>query len=433
MNYQQTLDYMFVRLPMFQRIGSAAYKANLDNTIALCNLLNNPEQNFKSIHIAGTNGKGSTSHLLASILQSAGYKVGLYTSPHLKDFRERIKINGEKIPEHNVIDFIEQHIMPAVENKLELSFFEMTVGMAFDYFANEQVDIAIIEVGLGGRLDSTNVISPELSIITNISFDHTALLGKTLEAIATEKAGIIKPETPVIIGEKTEETKNVFYNKSNESNAPLTFADEIYNVKNLSYKNNGRLLLSFDLYRKSNLLLNNMECELLGFYQQKNIPAIICTVDELRKKGWYIPETSVRNGIKNVITKTGLLGRWQILGEQPLVIADTGHNEAGIKEVLTQINKTPHKQLHFVIGMVNDKDISTILSLLPKDAIYYFSQATIPRALDAGELAKQAAEFNLKGNIYKSIPEAMEEAKKNANKVDLIFVGGSTFTVADVL
>ncbi len=433
MNYQETLDYMFARLPMFQRIGSAAYKANLDNTIALCKLLNNPEKNFKSTHIAGTNGKGSTSHLLASILQSAGYKVGLYTSPHLKDFRERIKINGEKISEQNVVNFIEQYIIPAVENKLELSFFEMTVGMAFDYFANEQVDIAIIEVGLGGRLDSTNVISPELSIITNISFDHTALLGKTLEAIATEKAGIIKPETPVIIGEKTEETKNVFYNKSNDSNAQLTFADEIYNVKKLSYKNNGQLLLSFDLYRKSTLLMSNMECELLGFYQQKNIPAIICAVDELRKRGWYIPETSVRNGIKNVITKTGLLGRWQILGEQPLVIADTGHNEAGIKEVLSQISITPHKQLHFVIGMVNDKDVSTILGLLPKNAIYYFSQATIPRALDAGELAKQAAVFNLKGNIYKSIPEALEEAKKNADNDDLIFVGGSTFTVAEVL
>ena len=332
-----------------------------------------------------------------------------------------------------MIDFIEQHIVPAVENKLELSFFEMTVGMAFDYFSNEQVDIAIIEVGLGGRLDSTNVITPELSIITNISFDHQALLGNTLEAIATEKAGIIKPNTPVIIGEKQEETKNVFYTKCIEKNTMLSFADDIYKIKNVQHTKNMQRLLSFDIYRKSNLLMSNVECELLGFYQQKNIPAVIAAVEELRKKEFYIPEISIRNGFKNVICKTGLLGRWQILSEHPLVIADTGHNEAGINEVLSQINNTPHKQLHFVIGMVNDKDISKILGLLPKDAVYYFSKATIPRALDEKELAKQASAFNLKGKTYSSVPAALEAAKQNAGKGDLVFVGGSTFTVAEVL
>ncbi len=433
MNYQQTLDYMYARLPMFQRIGSAAYKANLDNTIALCELLDNPERNFKSIHIAGTNGKGSTSHFLASVLQCAGYKTGLYTSPHLKDFRERIKINGVMISEVAVTSFVEQHIVPAVDNKLELSFFEMTVGMAFDYFAKEQVDIAIIETGLGGRLDSTNVITPELSIITNISFDHTALLGNTLEAIATEKAGIIKQGIPMVVGEKQEETKHVFNNKCIEKNALLIFADEYYRVKNLNYKNTDRLLLSMDIYRKSTVLLTEVESELLGFYQQKNIPTVIAAVEELRKKDFYITETSVRNGIKNVVAKTGLLGRWQILGQQPLVIADTGHNEAGIKEVLAQIKTTQHKQLHFVIGMVNDKDITTILGLLPKDAIYYFSKATIPRALDENELAKQAAAFNLKGETYTTVPAALAAATRNAGKDDLVFVGGSTFTVAEVL
>lgn len=433
MNYQQTLDYMYNRLPMYQRIGSAAYKANLDNTIKLCELLGNPEETFKSIHIAGTNGKGSTSHMIASVLQCAGYKVGLYTSPHLKDFRERIKINGEKIPEEYVVNFIDRHIVPAVENKLELSFFEMTVGLAFDYFAKENIDIAVIETGLGGRLDSTNVISPELSIITNISFDHKALLGNTLEAIAKEKAGIIKHSTPVIISEKQFETKNVFTDKAISENAPLTFASDIYNANNVKHISNGKLLLSMDINRKSNLLLSDIECELLGFYQRKNIPVVISAVDELRKKDFYIPESSLRNGIKNVITKTGLLGRWQIINQKPLAIADTGHNEAGITEVLTQLKLTPHKQLHFVLGMVNDKDISGILSLLPTDARYYFCKAAIPRALDGIELAEKANSYNLKGNNYNSVSEAYETAKQNATEEDLVFVGGSTFTVAEVV
>jgi len=433
MNYPETLDYMFSRLPMFQRIGSAAYKANLDNTIALCELLGNPEKSFKSIHIGGTNGKGSTSHLLASILQSAGYKVGLYTSPHLTDFRERIKINGNKIPEQYVVNFVEQYIIPATEDKLELSFFEMTVGLAFSYFASENVDIAVIEVGLGGRLDSTNVITPELSVITNISFDHKSLLGDTLELIATEKAGIIKQGVPVIIGERHEESKNVFVNKAAEQNASIVFADGIYTAKNVKHKNNDKLILSMDIVRRGNVVYNSIESELLGFYQQKNIPTVLCAIDELKKKNYFITDANIRTGIKKVITNTGLLGRWQILNIQPLTIADTGHNEAGIMEVVSQLNATPHKHLHFVLGVVNDKDISTILDLLPKEAIYYFCKANIPRALNADELAAQALLHNLNGKVYSSVKEALSAAKQNARTDDFIFIGGSTFTVAEVL
>lgn len=443
MNYQQTLDYLYTQLPMFQRIGAAAYKNNLDNTIAICKLLGNPENKFKSIHVAGTNGKGSTSHLLASILQSAGYKVGLYTSPHLKDFRERIKINGEMITQQNVVDFVETH--KADFEKIQPSFFEMTVGLAFDYFVSQQIDIAIIEVGLGGRLDSTNVIRPEVSIITNISFDHTALLGNTLEKIAAEKAGIIKPETPVIIGETQVEIKNIFIEKAKQNNAPLFFADEIYKAVNVRHINNERLLLSMDIEKqlgapafseegdRNTTTFINLETELLGLYQQKNIPAVLCAVEVLNKRGFEIAETTIRDGIKNVTKQTGLLGRWQILSQQPLVIADTGHNEAGIKEVLNQIDKTPHDQLHFVLGMVNDKDISTILSLLPKNAKYYFCQANIPRALEVNDLAKQAKMAGLTGEICGSVSNALIFAKKNAQITDLVFVGGSTFTVAEVV
>lgn len=442
MDYQQTLDYLYTQLPMFQRIGAAAYKNNLDNTIAICKLLGNPENKFRSIHVAGTNGKGSTSHLLASILQSAGYKVGLYTSPHLKDFRERIKINGEMIPQQNVVDFVETNKTDF--EKIQPSFFEMTVGLAFDYFVSQQIDIAIIEVGLGGRLDSTNVIRPEVSIITNISFDHTALLGDTLEKIAAEKAGIIKPETPVIIGETQVEIKNVFIKKAKQNNAPLFFAEEIYKAVNVQHINNERLLLSMDIEKQSDAptfsegengetIYFNLETELLGLYQQKNIPAVLCAVEVLNKRGFEITEAAIRDGIKNVTKQTGLLGRWQILSQQPLVIADTGHNEAGIKEVLNQIDKTPHDQLHFVLGMVNDKDISTILSLLPKNAKYYFCQANIPRALEVNDLAKQAKMAGLNGEICGSVSNALIFAKKNAQITDLVFVGGSTFTVAEVV
>lgn len=432
MLYEQTLDYLYSQLPMFQRIGSAAYKDNLDNTIAICKLLGNPENKFKAIHVAGTNGKGSTSHMLASVLQSAGYKTGLYTSPHLKDFRERIKINGEMIPQQYVVDFVAKY--KSDFEQIKPSFFEMTVGLAFDYFVKEQVDIAIIEVGLGGRLDSTNVITPELSVITNISFDHMALLGNTLEKIAVEKAGIIKHGIPVVIGETQPETEQVFIQKAKQEHAPLCFADKEYKVLNINQLAGGKLELVMDIQAMDYThIYNTIQSELLGLYQQKNIPTVICAIELLIKKGYTINEEALRAGIKNVIKNTGLLGRWQILAQQPLVIADTGHNEAGIKEVVNQINQTPHTKLHFVLGMVNDKDISTVLSLLPKTAYYYFCKANIPRALNAEELAQKATEFGLQGEICESVSGALQKAKDNAQVSDLVFVGGSTFTVAEVV
>lgn len=431
MNYQETLDYLFSQLPMFQRIGSAAYKANLDNTVAICKLLSNPENKFKSVHIAGTNGKGSTSHFLASILQSAGLKVGLYTSPHLKDFRERIKINGVPIPKQCVIDFVEKYKTDF--EKIEPSFFEMTIGLAFDYFRLQKVDIAVIEVGLGGRLDSTNVITPELSIITNISVDHTALLGDTLQKIAIEKAGIIKPGIPVVIGESQTESKIIFIEKAKKNNATLIFADRIFNATNVHHSQNNKLHLAMDIEKEGQLLYKNLESELLGLYQQKNIPTVLSAVEVLNSKGYHISDGNIREGIKNVIKQTGLLGRWQILSHNPLVIADTGHNEAGIKEVLNQIKSTPHCQLHFVLGMVNDKDISAILSLLPKDARYYFCKAGIPRALDDEELATKAKGAELKGEAFGTVSNALAIAIGNAKPDDLVFVGGSTFTVAEVI
>lgn len=434
MNYQQTLDYLFSQLPMFQRIGSAAYKDNLDNTIAICKLLGNPETKFKSIHVAGTNGKGSTSHMLASILQSAGYKTGLYTSPHLKDFRERIKINGEMIPREYVIDFVEKY--KGDFEQIQPSFFEMTVGLAFDYFASQKVDIAIIEVGLGGRLDSTNVITPELSIITNISFDHTALLGNTLEKIAAEKAGIIKYRVPVIIGETQAETKDVFIQKAQENFAPIQFADFRYKYDHVQHVTNNKQVLSISLLPSNNphgYGYNQLQTDLPGFYQKKNIITVVRAVEELIEMGYKINETALYSGIRNVIKNTGLLGRWQVLSKEPLVIADTAHNEAGIREIVRQINYTPHKQLHFVLGVVNDKDITTILSLLPKHARYYFCKSSIPRALSAEELASWAELAGLNGEICGTVQNALSIAKKNAQLDDLVFVGGSTFTVAEVV
>ncbi len=431
MNYQQTLEYLYAQLPMFQRIGSAAYKANLDNTFAICNLLNHPENKFRSIHVAGTNGKGSTSHLLASILQSAGLKVGLYTSPHLKDFRERIKINGEMITENAVVSFVEKY-KTDFEN-INPSFFEMTVGLAFDYFASQKVDIAIIEVGLGGRLDSTNVITPFVSVITNISFDHVALLGNTIEQIAAEKAGIIKSDVPVVIGETQEGASDVFIKKAHEMGTSIIFADQNYVAKNLIHKNDKKLLLLMDIEKNGNIVYKDLASELLGLYQQKNIPTVLSTVEILNKNRFTITEKNIREGIRNVISQTGLLGRWQILSESPLVIVDTGHNEAGIKEVITQIKSTPHQQLHFVLGMVNDKDVSSALALLPDYATYYFCKASIPRALDANDLAKQAEKYSLHGEVYKSVAAALFAARSVAKKEDLIFIGGSTFTVADAL
>lgn len=431
-SYPEALDYMYAQLPMFQRIGSAAYKDNLDNTIALCKRLNNPEHKFKSIHIAGTNGKGSTSHMLASILQAAGLKVGLYTSPHLRDFRERIKINGRLIPQQYILDFINVHKL--FFDELKPSFFEMTVGLAFDYFATQKVDIAVIEVGLGGRLDSTNVITPELSIITNISFDHVALLGNTLEKIAGEKAGIIKPHVPVIIGETHTSTAPVFIEKAKKQPASLLFADRIYTAKGAQQTWEGsKLYLTADIEKEGTLIYKNLQSQLLGLYQLKNIPTVLAAVEQLNKKGYQLNEALVRKGIKQVVEATGLLGRWQVISQKPLVIADTGHNEAGIKEVLAQLRVTPHEQLHMVIGMVNDKDISTVLDLLPKQATYYFCKATIPRALPAEELQAAAREKGLTGNAYETVAQALEAAKNKATESDLILIGGSTFTVAEVV
>ena len=430
--YQETLDYMYAALPMFQRIGSAAYKADLNNTLALCKRLGNPENKFKSIHITGTNGKGSTSHMLASILQAAGLKTGLYTSPHLKDFRERIKINGEMIPQQYVINFVNEH--KNYFEELHPSFFEMTVGLAFDYFAKEKVDIAVIEVGLGGRLDSTNVITPEVSVITNISFDHMSLLGDTLEKIAAEKAGIIKPGIPVVIGETQEATAGIFAEKAKQGQSPIVFADVAYSAQSARQKEEGnRLYLYMDVEKEGAVIYKNLQSELLGLYQLKNIPTVLAAVEQLNKKGYALPEITVRMGIKQVVSSTGLLGRWQVLSQRPLVIADTGHNEAGIKEVLMQLNLTPHDRLHLVIGMVNDKDISTVLDLLPKDAEYYFCKANIPRGLPAAELQAAARVRGLQGAAYETVVAALEAAKNKATVSDLILIGGSTFTVAEVV
>ena len=405
MNYPETLDYLFGQLPMYQRIGNAAYKANLDNTYRLSELLHHPEKKFKCVHIAGTNGKGSTSHMLASILQEAGYKVGLYTSPHLKDFRERIKINGEMIPESEVIDFVEEYKNEF--EKIQLSFFEWTVGLAFHYFANQKVDIAIVETGLGGRLDSTNIVTPEVAVITNISMDHTQFLGDTLAKIAAEKAGIIKSTIPVVIGETQPEIKPVFIEKARQLGAPIQFADEYPTQE--------------------------YESDLKGAYQQKNKKTVVATIQILQTLGWKIAANHIKKGLLNVVNNTGLMGRWQVLNKQPLTVCDTGHNEAGIKLILAQLAEQDYEKLHFVLGVVNDKDITNILQLLPNNAIYYFCQANIPRALDVNTLAEKATAVGLSGTTFPSVEAAYKAVQKNATAKDMIFIGGRTFVVAEVV
>jgi dihydrofolate synthase/folylpolyglutamate synthase len=428
MNYQETLEWMFKQLPMYQRIGAAAYKADLNNTIALLDMLDNPQHKFKSIHVAGTNGKGSTSHILASIFQEAGYKTGLYTSPHLRDFRERIRINGEMIPEENVTSFIEKH-REAFE-KLQLSFFEMTVGMAFQYFADEQVDIAIVEVGMGGRLDSTNLITPELSIITNIGLDHVQFLGDTLEKIAGEKAGIIKEGIPVVIGETQPETQKVFEDKANELHCPIYFADQIFDCDEIHL--DAHQTKEYDVWKNSELYLEACEIPLMGNYQKKNLASVMCAADLLRDK-FQLSDDDLRDGIANVIRNTHLMGRWQIINHEPLTIADTGHNVDGIREVVSQLAEMTYNKLHFVIGTVNDKDIDHILQLLPHNCEYYFCKADIPRGLDANILAQKAFELGLRGNVYSSVRDAYLSALNVANFDDVVFIGGSNFTVAEVI
>ncbi len=428
MTYKETLAYLYQQLPMFHRVGAAAYKANLDNTWAICNMLGNPERRLRCIHVAGTNGKGSTSHMLAAVLQSAGFKTGLYTSPHLKDFRERIRINGKMIPRKTVTTFVEKH--RAGFEKIQPSFFEWTVGLAFDYFAQQQVDIAVIEVGLGGRLDSTNVIDPLVSVITNISFDHKNLLGNTLKKIAGEKAGIIKPGRPVVIGETQPEVKSVFIRKAKEVKTQLTFADQQIELK--VQKRIGKKL-PVRIVRSAEGFSGTLQSELPGHYQLKNIATVLQTVAELRRQGLSIPAAAVRKGISGVTALTGLQGRWQTLSKNPLTIADTGHNEAGIHEVLHMLKHTPHRRLHIVLGMVGDKDIRNILKLLPQKATYYFCRAGIPRALDAGELQKMGFRAGLRGENCETVKKALKAAQHKAGKGDLVFVGGSTFTVAEVI
>ena len=419
---------MFKQLPMYQRIGAAAYKPDLNNTIALLNLLGNPHHNFKSVHIAGTNGKGSTSHMLASIFQEAGYKTGLYTSPHLRDFRERIRINGEMIPEENVVKFIDTH--REAFQQIGLSFFEMTVGMAFQYFADENVDIAIVEVGMGGRLDSTNLITPELSIITNIGLDHVQFLGDTLEKIAGEKAGIIKAGIPVVIGETQSETHQVFENKAQELHSPIFFADQLFDCDEIHIDE--LQTKKYDIWKNSELYLEACEIPLTGNYQKKNLATVMCAADLLREK-FQLSDDDIRDGVANVIRNTHLMGRWQILDHDPLTIADTGHNVDGIREVVNQLAEMTYNKLHFVIGTVNDKDIDHILQLLPHNCEYYFCKADIPRGLDANILAQKAFEFGLRGNVYNSVRDAYLSALNAASFDDIVFVGGSNFTVAEVI
>ena len=431
MIYKNALDYIFSMLPMYHRIGPAAYKADMGNTAILLQILDNPQNKFKTIHIAGTNGKGSVSHILASIIQEAGLKTGLYTSPHLIDFRERIKINGKKIPKSKVIHFIKNNIK--FFDTVKPSFFEMTVALAFHFFAEQNVDIAIIETGLGGRLDSTNIITPVVSVITNISYDHQYLLGNSLQEIAQEKAGIIKNNVPVIVGETQAEVMSVFKHKAEEQHAELFFADQLFNLD--TYKNNfpKSNYAYFEIIDINTQKIYNILCPLLGFYQKKNIITALCTIKKINSCGLKIMNKHIEDGFKNVFINTKLKGRWHIIRKKPLTVCDTAHNEAGIHEVTQQFKSLPFKKLHIVFGCVEDKDLSAVLTLLPQNALYYFCTPDIPRGLNVNTLIKLASEFNLKGAAYSSVAEAFEAANNNAAKEDMIFVGGSTFVVAEIM
>lgn len=440
MTYPETIQYLYSQLPLFTRDGPSAYKADLTNTIELCRRLGDPQHKFKSVHVAGTNGKGSTSHMLAAILQVAGYKTGLYTSPHLKDFRERIRINGQMIAKQEVTDFVAAH--QGDFDEIKPSFFEMTVALAFDVFAREHVDIAIIEVGLGGRLDSTNIIRPLLSVITNIGWDHMNMLGNTLQLIAGEKAGIIKPGVPVIIGEYQPEVADIFIDRADLEKSPLTFASELFEVgSQRSEIRDQRLGLDAEEFldiqiaptQDSGLKTLDLRLDLPGVYQLKNVKTVVAAVNELRRQGFVITDEHIKTALRQVKTLTGLHGRWEMLKKKPLTICDTGHNPEGIKEVLKNIASVHYNQLHFVMGVVNDKDISQILSMLPKEAVYYFCKPDIPRGLDAESLKLKAEGIGLKGETYPSVKAAFETAQKDAAANDLVFIGGSTFVVAEVV
>lgn len=424
MTYKETLEFLFSQLPMFQRVGASAYKANLDNTIKLCNLLSNPQLDFPSIHVAGTNGKGSTSSMIASILQEAGFKVGLYTSPHLVDFRERIRVNGEMIPEQDVVDFVGKYRKDFTE--ISPSFFELTFALSMDYFAKSRIDIAVVEVGMGGRLDSTNIIKSVLSIITNISLDHTQFLGDTIEKIAIEKAGIIKQATPVLIGRKQPGSFNIFKEKASEMNSEIYFAEEI--AKSKISENIVNVMVNGDRI--------GVRSPLLGNYQTENISTVFAAFKIINEKnilGKTIEIQTIKTGIENTIKNTKLRGRWETLSVNPWVICDTGHNVDGVKNVISQLKTLNFTKLHFVLGMVNDKDIIKILEMLPSEATYYFCKSNIPRGHDAPTLALKALEFNLVGDVFDSVSEAFNTACKNSKTGELVFVGGSTFTVAEVI
>lgn len=426
MTYQETLKYLFEQLPMYQRTGKAAYKANLTNTLALDKYFGHPHRKFRTIHVAGTNGKGSVSHMLASVLQSAGYRTGLYTSPHLLDFRERIKINGKMISEEDVVFFVQQH--KELLERVQPSFFEMTVAMAFDYFSHKGVDVAIVEVGMGGRLDSTNIITPDLSVITNIGLDHTLFLGNTLEAIAGEKAGIIKSGVPVVLGRFQEETVSVFRNKAEKERAPLFFASDMVRVKGVVEREDCQ---EVDVEAK---IGGGVYClPLMGRYQQENLVTVVASLNLLSRAWYELSEKAVFSGIQDVLKNTGLMGRWQKISDNPLMVCDTGHNADGIGRVMEQLKSTEKENLHIVWGMVNDKDLESVLRLLPENARYYFTKACIPRALDPELLAGAAGQLGLQGQVYENVKTAVEAAKKNASDNDLIFIGGSTFVVAEAL
>jgi|LSQX01.1.fsa_nt_gb dihydrofolate synthase/folylpolyglutamate synthase len=428
MNYDQTLDYLYSLLPAYHRIGKAAYKDNLDNTLALDAYFGHPHNNYKTIHIAGTNGKGSVAHMLASVLQEAGLRTGLYTSPHLRDFRERIRVNGEMIPEDEVIGFVEKH--RDIINKTSPSFFELTVAMAFYYFDQANVDIAVIETGLGGRLDSTNIIIPVLSVITNVGHDHMDLLGDTLEKVASEKAGIIKKNIPVIIGESQKETDHIFRQKAEEKGSPVFCANKYYECTFTDKEMNGKLR-EFRIKNMKEGTVFKGVTPLGGDYQCSNIGTLFMICDHL--KGVYNFDTDIiLRGISGVVKNTGLKGRWQILGNKPLIICDTGHNMEGFQYTMKQLVKLPAERIHIVIGFVADKDLSMILPLFPKKASYYFTRASVPRALDEKILKSIAADYGLLGNSFDNVAEALDSAVVNAGGKDVIFIGGSTFVVADI-
>ena len=428
MDYRQVLDYMYTRLPMFSRVGGKAVKSGLDNILALCDVLGNPHEKMSFVHVAGTNGKGSVSHMLAAVLQSAGYNTGLYTSPHLKDFRERIKINGQMISESEVVGFIEK-MRPHIE-EIEPSFFEITVALAFDHFSRNKTGIAVIETGLGGRLDSTNIINPVLSVITNIGYDHVQILGNTLEEIAAEKAGIIKKAVPVVIGERDETTAPVFQDKARVEAAPIFFAGDDLQVADWQQEDSGLLIYVAEGQKADH---RKYKLDLAGRYQTKNLLTVLESCRRLKAAGWILPEAAIESGLKQVKKLTGLHGRWEIVSRHPRIILDVAHNESGMRALLDQLEISSYRRLHIVLGMVKDKDVDTVVKMLPAYAVYYFANAHIPRAMPADELKQKAALYNLQGHVFGTVNEALDEAKAHAHTDDLILVCGSVFLVGEVI